>query len=153
MADPLSGQLSTAGLQKVNSDPPFDKILPSLDEVREAVARVRGGKGAGVCNISVVLKAGGVAMVCGLTAEWQSGTIPPDWKRELVVPIWKGKGDRQDCNIYHGIMLLNVPDKMLAHLLLLQICSQPLTLQRLEITGFTHWKLTTNSILAAKEFQ
>ena len=40
------------------------------------------------------------------------GTIPSDWIRGLVVPIWKGKGDRQDCNNYRGITLLRVP-KML----------------------------------------
>ncbi len=44
-----------------------------------------------------------------LTAFWQSGTIPSDWKRGLVVPIWKGKGCRQDCNNYRGITLLSVP--------------------------------------------
>ncbi len=52
-----------------------------------------------------------------LSAVWQSGTIPPDWKRGLVVPIWKGKGCRQDCNNYSDITLLSVADKVLAHLL------------------------------------
>ena len=56
-----------------------------------------------------------------LTAVWHSGTIPPDWKKGLVVPIWKGKGFRQDCNNYHGITLLSVPGKVLAHFLLTQI--------------------------------
>ncbi|KAG0721870.1 Ankyrin repeat and SOCS box protein 3 [Chionoecetes opilio] len=75
-----------------------------------------------------LLKTGGEAMIRGLhavlTAVWQSGTIPPDWKRGLVVPIWKGKGDRQDCNNYHGITLLSVPGKVLAHLLLTRIRKQ-----------------------------
>ena len=58
-------------------------------------------KAAGICNISAeLLKAGGEAMIRGLhavlTAVWHSGTIPPDWKKGLVVPIWKGNGDRQD---------------------------------------------------------
>ena len=61
---------------------------------------------AGICNISAeLLKAGGEAMIRGLhavlTAVWHSGnTLPPDWKKGLVVPIWKGKGDRQDCSNY-----------------------------------------------------
>ena len=45
-----------------------------------------------------LLKAAGEAMIRGLqavlTAVWHSGTIPPDWKKGLVVPIWKGKGSR-----------------------------------------------------------
>lgn len=27
-----------------------------------------------------------------LPAVWQTGNIPPNWKRELFVPIWKGEG-------------------------------------------------------------
>ena len=70
-----------------------------------------------------LLKAGSEAMTHGLyvvlTAIWYSGTIPPDWKRGLIVPIWKGKGDRQDCNNYRRIMLLSIPGKVFAHLLLI----------------------------------
>ena len=93
-----------------------------------------------ICNISAeLLKAGGEAMIRGLhavlTAVWHSGnTIPPDWKKGLVVPIWKGKGDRQDCSNYHsGITLLSVPGKvLLAHLLLTWLCTHLLKHQRPE---------------------
>ncbi|KAG0720925.1 LINE-1 retrotransposable element ORF2 protein [Chionoecetes opilio] len=127
----------------------------ALDEVREAVAKLRGGKAAGVCNISAeLLKAGGEAMIRGLhavlAAVWQSGTIPPDWKRGLVVPIWKGKGDRQDCNNYRGITLLSVPGKVLAHLLLTRIRSHLLKHQRPQQSGFTPGKSTTDRILALR---
>ena len=105
--DPPSGQLRTAGLQTLDADPPIDETAPSIGDVKEAVAKLRGGKAAGICNISAeLLKAGGEAMIRGLhavlTAVWHSGTIPPDWKKGLVVPIWKGKGDRQDCSNYRG---------------------------------------------------
>ena len=155
MVDPPSRQLTTTGLETLEADPPIDETPPSLDEVREAVARLRGGKAPGVCNISAeLLKAGGEAMIHGLhavlTAVWQSGTIPPDWKRGLVVPIWKGKGDRQDCNNYRGITLLSVPGKVLAHLLLTRMRSQLLKLQRPEQSGFTPGKSTTDRILALR---
>ncbi|KAG0714390.1 hypothetical protein GWK47_014255 [Chionoecetes opilio] len=124
--DPPIGQLHTTGLQALDGDPSIDETAPSFDEVREALTKLMGGKAAAVCNISAeLLKAGCVAMMRGLhavlTAMWQSNTIPPDWKRGLVVPIWKGKGDPQDCNNYPGITLLSVPGKMapqLSHLLL-----------------------------------
>ncbi|KAG0720355.1 Protein lin-10 [Chionoecetes opilio] len=153
--DPPTEQLHTTGLQAVDADPPIDETAPSLDEVREAVAKLRGGKAAGVCNISAeLLKAGGEAMIRGLhavlTAVWQSSTIPPDWKRGLVVPIWKGKGDRQDCNNYHGITLLSVPGKVLAHLLLTRIRSHLLKHQRPQQSGFTPGKSTTDRILALR---
>ena len=117
MVDPLSGRLQTTGLQMAQPDPPINEAPPSLDEVREAVSKLKGRKAAGVCNISVeLLKAGGEAMIHGLhavlTVVWHSCIIPPDWKRGLVVPIWKGKGNRQDCNNYRGIMLLSVLGKV-----------------------------------------
>ena len=37
------------------------------------------------------------AVMCSV---WSMGIIPTDWKRGLVVPLWKGKGDRQDCTNY-----------------------------------------------------
>ena len=57
--DPPSGQLRTAGLEKLDADPPIDETAPSFADVKEAVAKLRGGKAAGICNISAeLLKAG-----------------------------------------------------------------------------------------------
>ena len=50
-------------------------------------------------------------------------------KRVLVVPIWKNKGNRQDCNNYREITLLIVPEKMFAHLLLMRVRSHLLKYQ------------------------
>ena len=119
------------------------------------MAKLRGGKAAGICNINVeLLKAGDETMIHGLhavlTAVWHSGTIPLDWKKGLVVPIWKGKGDRQDCSNYRGITLLSVPGKVLAHLLLTRIRTHLLKHQRPEQSGFTPGKSTTDRILALR---
>ena len=82
-----------------------------------------------------------------LTAVWHSGTIPRDWKKGLVVPLWKGKEDRQDCSNYRGITLLSVTGKMLVHLLLTRIHTHLLKHQRLEQSGFTPGKSTIDRIL------
>ena len=86
--DPPSGQLQTDGLQTLDADPPID----GTGDVKEAVAKLRDGKAAGICNISAeLLKAGGEAMIRGLyavlTAVWHLGSILSDWKKGLVVPI------------------------------------------------------------------
>ena len=155
MAEPPTGQLQLAGLQTLAADPPIDVAAPSLAEVREAVAKLKGGKAPGVCNISVeLLKGGGEAMIRGLhavlTAVWHSGIVPPDWKRGLVIPIFKGKGSRQDCGNYRGITLLSVPGKVLAHLLLMRVRGHLLEHQRPEQSGFTPGKSTIDRILALR---
>ena len=47
-----SGQLRTTELQTLDADPPIEEPTPSIDDVKEAVAKLRGGKAAGICNIS-----------------------------------------------------------------------------------------------------
>ena len=44
MAEPPSGHLEIAGLRVLNADQPINEAPPSLDEVREAVAKLRGEK-------------------------------------------------------------------------------------------------------------
>ena len=74
-------------------------------ETEVVVNRLKWDKAPGICGIHVeLLKAGGHAVLVMLHAVQCSalytGIIPTDWKRGLVVPLWKGKGDRQDCNNY-----------------------------------------------------
>ena len=154
-ADPPTRQLPTDDVQIAVPDPPIDEAPPSLAEVRMAVAKLKGGRAAGVCGIAgELLKAGGEDMIRGLhavlTAVWQTGTIPPDWKKGLIVPIWKGKGDRQDCNNYRGITLLSVPGKVLTRLLLMRVRDHLLRTQRPEQSGFTPKKSTIDRILALR---
>ena len=67
--DSPNGQLQTAGLQTLDADPPIDETAPSIDDMKVSVAKLSGGKAAGICNISAeLLKAGGETMIHGLHA-------------------------------------------------------------------------------------
>ena len=60
---------SNTGLQVMDADPPINEAAPSIDEVKEAVAKLRSGKAPGICNISAeLLKARGKAMIRELHA-------------------------------------------------------------------------------------
>ena len=81
------------------------------------------GKAHGICGIHAeLLKDGGNAVLMSLHAvmcsAWNTGVIPTDWKRGLVVPLWNGMGDHQDCIKYRGVMLLSVPVKVFARIII-----------------------------------
>jgi exonuclease III len=154
-ADPPVRELTVSDTPVLEADPPINCEPPTLGETQAAVSRMRGGKAAGICGIQAeLLKAGGQSGLLSLhavvSAAWRTGVIPTDWKRGHVVPIWKGKGDRQDCNSYRGVTLLSVPGKVFARLLLDRIRSHLLLHQRLEQSGFTPKRSTVDRILALR---
>ena len=56
--DPPSGQLQTAGLHTLDADPPTNETAPSIGDVKEAVAKLRGGKAAGITSVQSCSKLG-----------------------------------------------------------------------------------------------
>lgn len=85
---------------------------------------LRSGKVSGVYDINAeLIKGGGSAMMSGLhavlTVEWQFGTIPSDSRWDLIIPVCKGKRNRQDYSKYRYVTLLSVSYKVLAHWLLM----------------------------------
>ena len=67
--NPARGQFQITGFQMMDADPSINDIAPSIDEVKEAAAKLRGEKAAGICNISAkLLKAGNEAMIRGFHA-------------------------------------------------------------------------------------
>ena len=63
--------------------------------------QLKWGKAPGICCIHAeLLKAGGnsvlVSLHVVLCSAWNRGINPTDWKRGLVVPFWKGKGDEDE---------------------------------------------------------
>ena len=85
-----------------------------------------------------------------LHSAWNTGIIPTDWKRGLVVPLWKGKGDRKDCNNYRGVTLLSVTGKVFAQVILDRVRHHLVEHQRPEQSGFTPKRSTINRILALR---
>ena len=75
---------------------------------------------------------------------------PTDWNRCLVVPLWKGKGDRQDCNNYRGLTLLSVPGKIFARRIIDRVRHHLLEHQHPEQSGFTPKRSTNDCILALR---
>ena len=121
-AHPPAVELDVRGAAIPIADPPINYEPPLFVETQAAVNQLKGSKAPGICGIHAeLLKTGGNAALVSLHAVlcsvWNTGIIPTDWKRGLV-PLWKGKGDRQDCNNYRGMTLLSVPGKVFARIIL-----------------------------------
>ena len=89
----------------------------SVDDVRKAIKKLKNGKSPGVDGItSEMLRYGGDCMVEWLTRVCRvcldEGRVPDDWIRAVIVPIYKGKGDKCECKNYRGISLLSIPGKV-----------------------------------------
>ncbi|XP_047501192.1 uncharacterized protein LOC125047124 [Penaeus chinensis] len=108
--------------------PPISEEPPTLNEIREAIPKLNGGK----ASVAV------------------SGSIPPGLLSGVIIPLWEEKGDRWDCNNYCGITLLRIPGKVFTHILLKRICDHLLRHQKSEQCGFTPGKSTIDCILALR---
>jgi hypothetical protein len=89
----------------------------STSEVKLQLKRFHNKRAPGICYITAeILKHGNDYMIQWLTdvfnAVWENESIPEDWKKGVILPFWKGKGDARVCSNYRGITLLSVPGKL-----------------------------------------
>ena len=85
---------------------------PTLEELRQAVRRLRNGKAAGGSGIlPELLKAGGDGLMMALLdlvqTVWNAERVPQEWGDCQLVPIPK-KGNLSSCDNWRGIALLEV---------------------------------------------
>lgn len=95
----------------------------SMKEFLEAVGKLKNGKSPGVDGVmSEMLKyASPMLHVCMLdlfNVCVESSKVPDDWKNAVIVPLYKGKGDKYECKNHRGISLLSIPGKLYARLLI-----------------------------------
>ncbi|KAH1250174.1 LINE-1 retrotransposable element ORF2 protein [Glycine max] len=81
-------------------------------EVKEALKRMSNGKAVGPDNIPIevwkTLGDRGLGWLTELFNEiMRSKRMPEEWRRSTLVPIYKNKGDIQNCANYRGIKLMS----------------------------------------------
>ncbi|KAK3515639.1 hypothetical protein QTP70_025326 [Hemibagrus guttatus] len=139
-------------VEEVNSvEQKVDKIRK--DEVRKALKRMKSGKAVGPDDIPVeVWKCLGEAAVEFLANLFnrvlESEKMPEEWRRSVLVPIFKNKGDVQSCSNYRGIKLMSHTMKVWERVVearlrkVVEICEQQY--------GFMPRKSTTDAIFALR---
>ncbi|BHF63366.1 hypothetical protein SprV_0200635800 [Sparganum proliferum] len=98
-------------------------LPPSLQETIRAVQQLSSGKATESDAIPAeVYKHGGPQLMDHLTAlfqeMWRQGEVSQDFKDATIVHLYKRKGNRQVCDNYRGISLLNIAGKIFARILL-----------------------------------
>ena len=53
---------------------------------------------------------------------FESGVVPEDWRSAVIVPLYKGKGERNKCKNYRGISFLSVVGTIYAGILIDRVC-------------------------------
>ncbi|KAK3521299.1 hypothetical protein QTP70_003148 [Hemibagrus guttatus] len=139
-------------VEVVNSvEQKVDKIRK--DEVRKALKRMKSGKAVGPDDIPVeVWKCLGEPAVEFLASLFnrvlESERMPEEWRRSVLVLIFKNKGDVQSCSNYRGIKLMSHTMKLWERVVearlrkLVEICEQQY--------GFMPRKSTTDAIFALR---
>ncbi|KAK3574870.1 hypothetical protein QTP86_018337 [Hemibagrus guttatus] len=139
-------------VEGVNSvEQKVDKIRK--DEVRKALKLMKSGKAVGPDDIPVeVWKCLGEAAVEFVTSLFnrvlESERMPEEWRRSVLVPIFKNKGDVQSCSNYRGIKLMSHTMKLWERVVearlrkVVEICEQQY--------GFMPRKSTTDAIFSLR---
>ena len=91
-------------------------------EVMEAINKMKLGKVArpSEVNMDMIIASGkfGVGVIMKLCQRVLDGKgMPEEWKTNVVVPIFKGKGDVMDCGAHTGVKLLEHAIKIVERVL------------------------------------
>ena len=81
----------------------------------------------------------------------KEGCIPDDWRKSILVPVYKGKGDPLVCGSYRAIKLLEQPMKVLERVLEKRIRCQ-VSIDNMQF-GFMPGKGTIDAIFIMRQVQ
>jgi hypothetical protein len=91
-------------------------------EVKDSLKRMNGGKAMGPDGIPIEVwrTLGHVAIVWFtklFNLIFRSNKMPDEWRRSILVPIFKNMGDVQSCTNYRGIKLMSHTIKLLERII------------------------------------
>ena len=130
-----------------------DVQLITKKEVRLAVSRMKNGKAVGPDEIPVeawkCIGEPAIEVLTGLFNRLLKGEkMPDEWRKSILIPVFKKKGDAQNCSNYRGIKLMSHSMKIWERVVearlrqKVQICEQQY--------GFMPRKSTTDAIFALR---
>ncbi|XP_063534978.1 uncharacterized protein LOC134744961 [Cydia strobilella] len=141
--------------------PTFSTLLeldapPTPAEFQAALNGLKLGKSAGRDNLPaevIKLKCVSLPLYKILLKCWEEGTIPQDMRDADIVTLYKGKGDRGDCNNYRGISLLSIAGKAFAKVVLKKLEVLAARIYPESQCGFRAGRSTSDMIFTLRQLQ
>ena len=126
-----------------------EKNSVSREEVKNAVRRMKKNKAVGPDELPVeVWKCMGEMGIKFLTRLLMGEQMPEEWRRSVLITIYKNKGDAQCCGNYRGIKLMSHTMKVWERIIETRLRD------RVEISkqqyGFMPGKGTTDAMFALR---
>lgn len=84
---------------------------------------------------------------------WDAGYVPQDMRDANIVTLYKGKGDRGDCNNYRGISLLSIAGKLFGRVVLSRLQQLADRIYPEAQCGFRAQRSTTDMIFTLRQLQ
>ncbi|KAJ2944193.1 hypothetical protein O0L34_g18171 [Tuta absoluta] len=129
---------------------------PTADEFYKAIRGLKLGKSTGLDNLPAELvRLGCVSspLYALLLRCWDEETIPQDMRDADIITLYKGKGDRGDCNNYRGISLLSIAGKAFAKVILSRLETLAARIYPESQCGFRGGRSTTDMIFTLRQLQ
>jgi len=78
---------------------------PTLGEVRHAIRKLKNGRAAGSDGIQPELlkyaeEPVSISLHSQFARVWKTGLVPAEWRKGIIVSLYKGKGERNNCGSY-----------------------------------------------------
>jgi len=126
----------------------------SRQEVTEALTKLKNGKATGPDDIPAevwkCLGDVGIDMLWDLmTKIYEEEKIPNEWRDSVIIPIYKEKGNIQDCSNHRGIKLMSHTMKIWERINESRIRKE--TVIGDEQLGFMPGKGTTDAVFARRQ--
>ncbi|XP_076066157.1 uncharacterized protein LOC143039796 [Oratosquilla oratoria] len=132
-------------------------LLDSIQDFNRALKRMKPNKAPGPDNIPLeLLTHGGPELknrlMLLILKIWEMTPPPSDFRDANIITIFR-KGDRENCNNYHGILLLSITSKIFAHFLLDRLFILARDVLPESQCGFRPFRGTIDIIFCARQLQ
>ena len=135
---------------------PNERIVRDIsrEEVKKALDKMKKGKAVGPDGIPAevwkCLGGEGIDILWDLMSKiYRQERMPDMWRNSLMVPIYKGKGDVQDCGNYRGIKLISHTMKIYERIIEGRLRMESTICE--EQFGFMPGKSTVDAIFALRQ--